>query len=125
MPRSKLSIVPTETPQSAQTPHNLPLEPTRLVGREQDLEVACRLLTEAHGRLLTLVGPGGVGKTRLALQVAEELLEEFEDGVYFVELASIVEADQVVPTIATTLQVREAQGTPLLSTLITHLRDMT
>lgn len=78
-------------------------------------------------RLLTLVGPGGVGKTRLALQVAGELLEEFEDGfedgVYFVELASIVEADLVVPTIAAVLEVREVPDAPLLTTLISRLQD--
>src|SRR6184192_3776478 len=119
MPKSTLYIVPKEPPQRPQAPNNLPIKPARLVGREKEVQDVCRLLSgavlstisqspepakgkdhEAHMRLLTLVGPGGVGKTRLALQVAEEIvgLEEFEDGVYFVELASIVEADLVVPT---------------------------
>jgi predicted ATPase/DNA-binding CsgD family transcriptional regulator len=121
MPEPKLYFVPKEPRPPAQAPNNLPFEPTPLVGRDQDLEAACRMLAEADVRLLTLVGPGGVGKTRLALRVAEEMLEGFEDGVYFVELASIAEADLVIPTIANTLQVREEPGVPLVSTLITHL----
>src|SRR4051812_29850820 len=109
MPEPKLRIIPEEPVQRSQAPNNVPIKPVRLVGREKEVENVCRLLSgdndqEAHVRLLTLLGPGGVGKTRLALQVAEELSEEFEDRVYFVDLASIVQADLVVPTIAATLQ---------------------
>src|ERR671911_2005043 len=70
-------------------PNNLPMQPTLLVGREREVgEVRGRLLAP-EVRLLTLTGPGGTGKTRLALQAAADLLEEFEDGVFFVALATI------------------------------------
>jgi predicted ATPase/DNA-binding CsgD family transcriptional regulator len=70
-----------------------------------------------------MTGPGGVGKTRLALQVAEELLEEFPDGVYLIELAAIANPDLVIPTIAGVLQVGEVPGTLLVDTLNEHLQD--
>ncbi|HET9495153.1 MAG TPA: tetratricopeptide repeat protein [Chloroflexia bacterium] len=70
-----------------------------------------------------MTGPGGVGKTRLALQVAEELLEEFPDGVYLIELAPIADPDLVIPTIAGVLQVSEAPGIPLIDTLNEQLQD--
>jgi predicted ATPase/DNA-binding CsgD family transcriptional regulator/Tfp pilus assembly protein PilF len=135
MPKSKLFVVPkepTQRPQAPQapeapntpnTPNNLPVELGRIIGREKEVEAVRGLLSQPNMRLLTLVGPGGVGKTRLALQLAWEMLEQFEDGVHFVELAAILEADLVVPTIATTLQVREAPGASLLSTLKSHLLD--
>src|SRR5438105_11591708 len=98
MPESKLFIVRKEPARGPQAPNNLPTGLGRLIGREKEVQSARHLLAEPHVRLLTLVGPGGVGKTRLALQVAEELLEEFEDGVYLVDLAAIVEPDLVIPT---------------------------
>ena len=66
---------------------NLPAQVTALIQREQEVAVACVLLRRADLRLLTLTGPGGVGKTRLGLQVAAELLDDYRDGVYFVALA--------------------------------------
>ena len=68
-------------------PHNLPLELTSFVGRDTEVAEIKRLLSAR--RLLTLCGPGGAGKTRLALAVAQDLVEEFEDGVWWVELASL------------------------------------
>src|SRR4028118_935185 len=68
-------------------PHNLPLELSSFIGRQREIEEITRLL--AKTRLLTLTGPGGSGKTRLALKVAHDLMEEFEDGVRLVELASL------------------------------------
>jgi len=70
-------------------PNNLPLQPTLLIGREDDTTAACALLRKEHIRLLTLTGAGGTGKTRLGLQVASDLLQDFKDGVYFVSLAPI------------------------------------
>jgi predicted ATPase/DNA-binding CsgD family transcriptional regulator len=120
---SDLHLQPEGPPERPQAPNNLPIDRGRLIGRDREVHTVCHLLAEPHVRLLTLAGPGGVGKTRLALQVAREMLEQFEDGVYLVELASIAEAGLVIPTAATVLQVPEEPSAPLLSTLIAHLRD--
>jgi predicted ATPase/class 3 adenylate cyclase len=86
---------------------NLPVQPTPLIGRERELAEVLELL-RSH-RLLTLTGPGGSGKTRLALQAAAELVGEFPDGVRFVSLGALRDSDLVEPTIAQTLGVGEAQ----------------
>jgi predicted ATPase/class 3 adenylate cyclase len=100
-----------------------PLKATPFVGREREVAGVREMLRPEHVRLLTLTGPGGIGKTRLALQAAADLLEEFPDGVFFVPLAAITDPALVIPTIAQTLQVREAGGTPLLDVLKEHLQD--
>jgi len=82
---------------------NLPAQPTPLIGREQELDEVLALV-RAHP-LVTLSGPGGSGKTRLALQAAAELGEEFRDGVWFVSLAALRDSKAVLPTIAQTLGV--------------------
>jgi predicted ATPase/class 3 adenylate cyclase len=102
-------------------PTNLPAPLTSFVGREGDLAEACRLLHREQVRLLTLTGPGGIGKTRLALQVAAELVEAFPDGVFFVALAPVSDPRLVVPTIAQTLAVREAAGRSLQESLRWHI----
>ena len=78
-------------PESAlnQNPGNLPVSPTPLVGREHELNVITKQLLEPACRLLTLTGPGGIGKTRLAIEVARELEADFTDGVYFISLVGI------------------------------------
>jgi predicted ATPase len=86
---------------------NLPVQPTPLIGR--DTELAELLESVRSHRLVTLTGPGGSGKTRLAMQAAAELVDEFRDGVWFVGLASLRDAQLVLPTIAQTLGVREPQ----------------
>src|SRR5439155_10968860 len=88
-------------------PSNLPVQPTPLIGREVELGDVLELV-RAY-RLVTLIGPGGSGKTRLALQAAAELVGEFRDGVWFVALASLRDPRLVLPTIAQTLGVREPQ----------------
>jgi predicted ATPase/DNA-binding CsgD family transcriptional regulator len=106
---------------SPQPENNLPLQLTGLVGREREISEVGRLLGEA--RLLTLTGPGGSGKTRLALAVAFEVVEKYEDGVWLVELASLSDSELVPEAVASVLGVREATGTPLLGTLAEHLRS--
>jgi predicted ATPase/DNA-binding CsgD family transcriptional regulator len=98
-----------------------PPQLTALVGRDQDLADLTRLLSRT--RLLTLSGAGGVGKTRLALAAADELGGTFTDGAVFVDLAPIVGAQSVVPTIARTLGIRDDGDMPLIDRLANALRD--
>jgi predicted ATPase/class 3 adenylate cyclase/DNA-binding CsgD family transcriptional regulator len=102
-------------------PNNLPAQLTNFIGREQELG-ALRVLL-GRTRLLTLTGPGGSGKTRLALQVAAEEIDRFEDGVFFVGLAPIFDPDLVIPTMAQVLSVPDIPGRPPLECLKDHLRD--
>jgi predicted ATPase/Tfp pilus assembly protein PilF len=96
-------------------PNNLPLPLTRFIGRERETTEAERVL--AGTRLLTLAGPGGCGKTRLALQVATAVLPEYEDGVWLVELAALADGARVPQAAATVLGVRERAGQPMTTTL--------
>jgi predicted ATPase len=96
-------------------PNNLPGTLNRFVGRARELEEVKQRL--AQTRLLTLLGPGGTGKTRLALQAARNLLADFEDHVYFVDLASSRDSDAVLTAIGRTLGVRESSDRPLLDEL--------
>src|SRR5688572_28958095 len=103
------------------TPIQLPL--TSLVGREQEIAQVSDQLLSGQVRLLTLTGPGGVGKTRLALQVAARIHSAFADGAYFVSLGPISNPDLVLSTITQTLGVAEAPGKPLHDNLCAALRD--
>ncbi len=104
-------------------PTNLPAQPTALIGREQEVVAVATLLRRSNVRLVTLTGPGGVGKTRLSLQAAAELVDDFAHGVYFVDLAPIREPSLVTSAIAATLGVRENGGRPVLAVLKDYLRD--
>src|SRR5947209_5560939 len=86
----------------------LPFPLTSLIGREQEVADICTLLRHTKTRLLTLTGTGGVGKTRLALEVAHEMQEDFTNGVCFVSLASLHDAAFVLPTIARALGLQES-----------------
>jgi predicted ATPase/DNA-binding winged helix-turn-helix (wHTH) protein len=100
---------------------NLPESLTSFIGRERELVEIKRLL--ASKRLLTLVGVGGIGKTRLALQVAAEVEDAYRDGVYLVEFGSISDSSLVTTSVARALDLQERAGKPLAETLIAHLKS--
>lgn len=106
-------------------PNNLPAQPTALIGREVELDEIVKRLSFNGARLLTLTGPGGIGKTRTAIQAGAELIEVFKDGVYLVELASINDPESVPSAIAQTLNLRDTGDRPLLEVLKEKLQDMT
>ena len=101
-------------------PNNLPRQLTTFVGRQADIGEAKRVLSSVP--LLTLTGPGGVGKTRLAIEIAGELIDEFEDGIWFVDLGPLKDPEFVVPAIASAVGVMHAPGQPILDTVTEHLR---
>jgi predicted ATPase/class 3 adenylate cyclase len=102
-------------------PNNLPTELTSFVGREDELAQGVELL--AGTRLLTLTGPGGTGKTRLGLQIAAEVTDDFADGVWFVALAPISVAELVPTTVLKALDVPETVGVSARERLLDHLAD--
>ena len=102
-------------------PNNLPVQMTSFIGREHEIAEVKQALTKT--RLVTLTGSGGTGKTRLSLQVATEVLDRFKDGIWFIELAPITDAELVPKTVASSLGVREDPGRPLMTTLIDWLSD--
>ena len=102
---------------------NLPTQPTPLVGRERELIGLAELLGNEQVRLVTLTGPGGTGKTRLALQAAADAIEGYANGASFVNLAPLTDAELVVPTIAQTLGVKEQPGEALARTLAGELSE--
>jgi predicted ATPase/serine/threonine protein kinase len=102
---------------------NLPVQRTAFIGREIEVAAAKGLLLRKDVRLVTVTGPGGIGKTRLALQVAGECSDRFPGGVYLVPLGAVSGAELIPSVIAQTLGVREAAGQPLVETLKEHLRN--
>src|SRR5215217_466276 len=103
--------------------NNLPLQPTPLVGRVREVEEVAERLRSDQVRLLTLTGPGGTGKTRIALQAGADLLDEFDDGVFFVALAAITDPVLVPSAIAEALGVRESAEQALEESLKSYIRD--
>ena len=100
--------------------HNLPAQLTSFIGRARELTEADKLLSST--RLLTFIGPGGTGKTRLSLQVAVEQFSEFKDGTWLIELAPLANPTYIVSAMASTFNLRELQGVPLIDTVTDYLR---
>lgn len=116
-----------ETPQSDGAPtlsvrqHNLPAQVTSFVGREREIAEVMEMV--GSHRLVTLAGPGGVGKTRLGLQVAARLVERVKEGVFFVDLAPLADPARVPEAVARALDIQETPGRSLGETLLDHLAD--
>jgi non-specific serine/threonine protein kinase len=101
----------------------LPAEPTSFIGRAGEIAAVEVLLRRDGVRLVTLIGPGGIGKTRLAMRVGAGMVEEFPDGLCFVALAHLADPDDVAATVAATLDLKEAGGMPLARTVALHLQE--
>jgi non-specific serine/threonine protein kinase len=101
--------------------HNLPTQLTSFIGREKEMQVVNQLISE-H-RLVTLVGAGGCGKTRLAIEVAANILADYKDGVWFVDLAPIAMGDLVSKEIMDVLKINEAPDKPRMDTLLEQIKD--
>jgi predicted ATPase/DNA-binding XRE family transcriptional regulator len=100
---------------------NLPAAPSPLIGRDRELAAVTSLLIQPEVRLLTLTGPGGVGKTRLALAVVARVVDAFPDGLFFVDLAPVIDPTLVLSAIAQMLGVRASGDRPLRDDLVAHL----
>ncbi len=111
---------PLPTPASP-APRHLPYPTTALIGREAEIQEIIALLETT--RLLTLTGTGGVGKTRLAIALAEEVADDYTDGVWFVDLAPLEDPAHIVQTIVQTLKLHAESDRPLLETLLDHLQN--
>ncbi len=105
-------------------PSNLPAQRTTFVGRDKEVAALRELLLQQDVRLVTVTGPGGIGKTRLALQVAKEMSENFPGGVHFVPLAAVNEPDLVYSTVAPTLGVHQPGGRSPFEALKEHVQNL-
>jgi predicted ATPase/class 3 adenylate cyclase len=103
------------------TPNNLPQQMTSFIGRERELTEVRKLLATA--RLLTLLGVGGIGKTRLSLQVAADAIDDYPDGVWLAELAPLADARLVPQAVASVLGVKEEAGRPVVEALVKYVKD--
>jgi predicted ATPase/DNA-binding CsgD family transcriptional regulator len=115
----RLMAFPSRAPSAAHIPAPL----TSFIGRDQEVAAVAALLARPDIRLLTVTGPGGIGKTRLALQIAADLVEDFPDGVVFIPLASIRDPELVLTTVAQVLSVPDASGQSLPARLQAFLQD--
>jgi predicted ATPase/transcriptional regulator with XRE-family HTH domain len=117
--------LPTDTDAESVARHGLLVPPTPLLGRQQDIAAVSQLVSPPDGaaRLVTLIGPGGVGKTRVALAVALELVDAFADDVWFVDLSPLRDYRLVAASVARALDVRESGGRSAQELLIDALRE--
>jgi non-specific serine/threonine protein kinase len=114
---------PSIAPPAPAASHNLPSQLTRFIGREQEIAEVKPLISAE--RLVTLTGAGGAGKTRLALQIVQDLVGDFAHGVWLIELAPLADPDLIPHTIATTLGLRPESAHGVTDSLITFLRPRT
>src|SRR5438477_3524239 len=122
----RFTLVPEGMPEAPSSPlparrHNLPAALNSFIGREREIAEIKELL--GSSRLVTLTSTGGTGKTRLSLQVAGELADEFEDGVWLVELAPVADAARLAQVVAFVLDVKEEPGQAGIDTLAAYVRD--
>ena len=113
-------MTPAAQDTAPETPNNLPRQRTRFIGRDRELAECARLLGET--RLLTLTGIGGSGKTRLALRLAESMLPSYPDGVWFADLAPLVDPERVTATVAAAIGATETADRLLVDVVTDHLR---
>ena len=118
--RPKTISVSTK-PLAKETSSNIPVPLTSFIGREKELKEIARRLSSS--RLVTLTGPGGVGKTRLAIETAQHSLKNFKDGVFWVGLVGLSDANLIPQEMARSLNIREVAHEPLMETLETHLKS--
>jgi len=104
-------------------PNNLPIQPTDLVGRGAELAAMHSIIASPGSRLVTVTGPGGIGKTRLALQLAADLTDRFADGVFFVDLSTETDSEAAFETVVRTLSLPAAGSDDAVTVLETQLRD--
>ncbi len=104
------------------TPNNLTQQLNSFIGRERELAEIKEML--ASNRLVTLLGMGGIGKSRLSMQLAAEVLDDFPDGVWFVELAALTDPSSVPQAVASVLGVKEEAGRPVIDALTKYVRDL-
>ena len=102
-------------------PNNLPVQLTSYIGRENVFEKVKEMIGKTH--LLTILGPGGGGKTRLATQIAADLIDEFENGVFITELAPISNPSMIIQNIITSVGIKEESGQSMYNSLLDYLRD--
>ena len=125
MDRLSLKPKPVSSPNISSPKTNLPIFPTPLIGREHELERLSELLHDPQCRLLTLVGTGGIGKTRLAIETATQMENEFADGVYFIPLAPVNSSRYIVPVIADSIgfNFQGANPTDPKTQLLNYLKE--
>ncbi len=111
----------TMKPVMKETSSTIPVPLTSFIGREKELKEIAKVLSSSH--LLTLTGPGGVGKTRLAIQTAHDSIKKFKDGVFWIGLVGLSDENLIPQEIAQSLNIREVSNEPLIETLKTHLKS--